>query len=290
MEFVDEAQIYKCSKHPSRRRKSGICPKCLRDRLVTLCPNCAVALPCPSCPPPLESASSSSSSSSSSFSLFSFSRGGSRHDFTTSSSQNGSSSTTNNPLDQSDPVLRKSRSVAIPFLRSRSRYVGNQVNINELHHHGNVVAHVVAAEISSDKQPVVVDHVPQKVHKSSKISFRSMFMLQKSKKPDTHQHDIIEKKAVKNNFDTTTKDVNNNNSPMMTRNRSVAVGSGNDFGLTNSKIEDTNNSPMMLRTRSVAVGGGNGLVPGSSKPKGWYFPSPMKSFRHPKPLNSVAVA
>lgn len=96
---MDEEEIYKCPTHPSKRRRIGICPTCLRDRLNTLCPNCANTRPCECCPAPT---SASTSSSSSTFSLFS-----------------GVSS------GDTEPTMRKSRSLAIPFLRSRSKYAPN---------------------------------------------------------------------------------------------------------------------------------------------------------------------
>ncbi|KAL3619473.1 hypothetical protein CASFOL_037043 [Castilleja foliolosa] len=85
--YVEE-EVWKCPKHPSKRRRNGICPVCLRDRLDSLCPHCANVRPC-AC---VASTSSSSSSSSS------FSRG--------------------------EPSFHRSRSVAIPFLRSRSNNNG----------------------------------------------------------------------------------------------------------------------------------------------------------------------
>ncbi|XP_019422825.1 PREDICTED: uncharacterized protein LOC109332333 isoform X2 [Lupinus angustifolius] len=94
--YVDEEDIWKCPKHPSKRRRSGICPTCLRERLITLCPDCAKVRPC-SCHP-------------TTFSRFSFAGDG-----------GGSVGRVYNIID-SEPSLRKSRSVAIPFLRSRSRF------------------------------------------------------------------------------------------------------------------------------------------------------------------------
>ncbi|KAL8053441.1 hypothetical protein ABFX02_05G071300 [Erythranthe guttata] len=84
--YVEEEEVWKCPKHPSKRRRNGICPTCLRDRLVSLCPDCHNPRPC-AC----VAASTTTSSSSSSASSF----GG-------------------------DPSFRRSRSVAIPFLRSRN--------------------------------------------------------------------------------------------------------------------------------------------------------------------------
>ncbi|CAA0841858.1 Unknown protein [Striga hermonthica] len=46
MACYPEEEVWKCPKHPSKRRRNGICPVCLRDRLVTLCPHCATARPC----------------------------------------------------------------------------------------------------------------------------------------------------------------------------------------------------------------------------------------------------
>ncbi|XP_057777767.1 uncharacterized protein LOC130996273 [Salvia miltiorrhiza] len=90
--YVEEEEVWKCSKHPSKRRRSGICPACLRERLGTLCPDCHNARPCPCC---ATSAESSSSSSSSSFGRVS------------------------NLID-GEPSFRRSRSVAVPFLRPRN--------------------------------------------------------------------------------------------------------------------------------------------------------------------------
>ncbi|KAI3453399.1 hypothetical protein Pfo_010062 [Paulownia fortunei] len=89
--YVEEEEVWKCPKHPSKRRRNGICPTCLRDRLVSLCPDCAKVRPC-AC---VVSTGSSSSSSSSSFGRV-----------------------TN--LIDGEPSFRRSRSVAIPFLRSRN--------------------------------------------------------------------------------------------------------------------------------------------------------------------------
>lgn len=110
---MDEEEIWKCPTHPSKRRRTGICPTCLRDRLVTLCPNCANVRPCPCCP--AATTSSSSSSFSSSFSLFSS---------VGAADGVGSVGRVSNLID-SEPSFRRSRSLAIPFLRSRSRFTGN---------------------------------------------------------------------------------------------------------------------------------------------------------------------
>lgn len=81
--YLDEEELWKCSKHPSKRRRTGICPTCLHDRLSTLCPHCAADRPC-SCAAASAAASPSAAAAA----------GG----------------------------LKRSRSVAIPFLRSRSRF------------------------------------------------------------------------------------------------------------------------------------------------------------------------
>ncbi|PPD67291.1 hypothetical protein GOBAR_DD35838 [Gossypium barbadense] len=44
--YVDEEEVWKCPKHPSKRRRSGVCPFCLRDKLASLCPDCAHYRPC----------------------------------------------------------------------------------------------------------------------------------------------------------------------------------------------------------------------------------------------------
>lgn len=103
--YVDEEEVWKCPKHPSRRRRSGICPVCLRDKLASLCPECAHARPC-AC-----SATTSSSSSSSSLSRFSAAAAGDMPGV-------GSVGRVSN-LIEGEPAFRRSRSLAIPFLRSK---------------------------------------------------------------------------------------------------------------------------------------------------------------------------
>ncbi|TYJ23184.1 hypothetical protein E1A91_A08G173600v1 [Gossypium mustelinum] len=104
--YVDEEEVWKCPSHPSKRRRTGICPVCLRDKLASLCPDCAHARPC-SC----ITTSSSSSSSSSSFSHFSTAAAGGNTGV-------GSVGRVSN-LIESEPAFRRSRSLAIPFLRSK---------------------------------------------------------------------------------------------------------------------------------------------------------------------------
>ncbi|KAF4357994.1 hypothetical protein CsatB_004549 [Cannabis sativa] len=99
--YTDEDEVWKCSKHPSKRRRSGVCPVCLRERLGSLCPDCANVKPCGCC---ATTSSSSSSSVDGGSGLGSVGRLSS--------------------LIESEPAFRRSRSVAIPFLRSRSRFVG----------------------------------------------------------------------------------------------------------------------------------------------------------------------
>ncbi|MBA0737123.1 hypothetical protein Gogos_010599 [Gossypium gossypioides] len=102
--YVDEEEVWKCPSHPSKRRRTGICPVCLRDKLASLCPDCAHARPC-SC------ITTSSSSSSSTFSRFSTAAAGGNIGV-------GSVGRVSN-LIESEPAFRRSRSLAIPFLRSK---------------------------------------------------------------------------------------------------------------------------------------------------------------------------
>ena len=112
---MEEEEVWKCPKHPSKRRRSGICPTCLRDRLGTLCPDCANVRPC-TCS---ASSTSSSSSSSSSFLLrFSSTRESSSASAAAAAAGLGEVGRLSNLID-SEPSFRRSRSVAIPFLRSR---------------------------------------------------------------------------------------------------------------------------------------------------------------------------
>lgn len=111
MMYVDEDEVWKCPLHPTRRRRSGVCSTCLKERLNSLCPDCANLRPC-GCPCAASSNSSSSSSSnSSSFARF------------FSSSGDASVGRVSN-LTEAEPSMRRSRSVAVSSLfRSRSRFV-----------------------------------------------------------------------------------------------------------------------------------------------------------------------
>ncbi|KAL4284663.1 hypothetical protein GQ457_16G027090 [Hibiscus cannabinus] len=108
--YVDEEKVWKCAKHPSKRRRSGICPVCLQNKLASLCPDCAHARPC-AC-----SATSCSSSSSSSFSCFS-----TAGDFSDVGTVARVSS-----LVETEPAFRRSRSLAIPFLRMKPESVSEK--------------------------------------------------------------------------------------------------------------------------------------------------------------------
>ncbi|KAL2348943.1 hypothetical protein Fmac_002943 [Flemingia macrophylla] len=195
--YMDEEEVWKCPKHPSKRRRSGICPICLRDRLVTLCPDCANVRPC-SC----YAATSSSSSSSSSSSLSRF-------------------SAAPDTLHR-DPALRRSRSMAIPFLRSRSRFS--------------------AASATSDLD--TARDSPALNGSRSARSFWSMFKSQKPGRCPAPEHEKI-------------------------------LSDGDDGAGV---------MPVMARSRSVAVTAvsGDGELRPRTKGRGWFFPSPMKAFRHNK--------
>ncbi|XVF52349.1 hypothetical protein PTKIN_Ptkin05aG0011600 [Pterospermum kingtungense] len=108
--YVDEDEVWKCPNHPSKRRRSGICPVCLRDKLASLCPDCAHARPC-ACSA-TSSSSSSYSSSSSSFSFYRFS--------TAAGDVSGAGAVARvSNIIESEPAFRRSRSLAIPFLRTK---------------------------------------------------------------------------------------------------------------------------------------------------------------------------
>ncbi|KAM3322306.1 hypothetical protein P3S67_003457 [Capsicum chacoense] len=114
--YLDEEEIWKCPKHPSKRRRNGVCPVCLKDRLVILCPDCANVRPC-AC---YASTASSSSSASSSFSIFSTSSGRSNGGGGGGCDGVCSAARVSNLID-SEPAFLRSRSVGIPFLRSRDK-------------------------------------------------------------------------------------------------------------------------------------------------------------------------
>ncbi|RVW50035.1 hypothetical protein CK203_082295 [Vitis vinifera] len=178
--YVDEEEVWKCPKHPSKRRRSGICPICLRERLASLCPDCARVRPCACC--------TTSSSSSSTLPRFSTGGGGDAD-----SSGVGSVGRVSNLID-SEPAFRRSRSVAIPFLRSRSRFVGNDLE----------------------------DGRPPNPSNRSKSSFWSVFKSSKIKKPEETVAEVEEtkKKEVGENEDL----------KRMMRSRSVGISLFSDSG------------------------------------------------------------
>ncbi|KAJ8650504.1 hypothetical protein MRB53_003527 [Persea americana] len=101
-----EEEYGKCRKHPSSTR-AGVCPVCLTNRLILLCPDCAHLRPC-ACLHPSTDSSSSSSSSSSSFSYPPFSKSGASVGSVARMSF----------LIESEPAFRRSRSAAFPFIRA----------------------------------------------------------------------------------------------------------------------------------------------------------------------------
>ncbi|XP_061374869.1 uncharacterized protein LOC133317075 [Gastrolobium bilobum] len=188
--YVDEEEVWKCPKHPSKRRRSGICPICLRDRLVTLCPDCANVRPCSCC----ATSSSSSSSSSSSFSRFSVAGDGI-----------GTVGRVYNLIER-EPELRRSRSMAIPFLRSRSRFSGGGG--------GN-----------RDLDPDSTRDSPALNGSRSARSFWSMFKPQKSTRGGAPEQDWEAKKVL-----TEERDSDVSRKAVMARSRSVAAVSGSGDG------------------------------------------------------------
>ncbi|GAB4834752.1 hypothetical protein Ancab_033017 [Ancistrocladus abbreviatus] len=106
--YADEEEVWKCTQHPSRRRRSGICPVCLHERLSALCPDCANLRPCPCC---------ASSASSSSFFFISFSIPA---DSSNSLAISGSGPAVGrmSNLINNEAGLGRSRSVSVPFFRS----------------------------------------------------------------------------------------------------------------------------------------------------------------------------
>ncbi|XP_020574810.1 uncharacterized protein LOC110020877 [Phalaenopsis equestris] len=104
--LFDEQRLWKCPKHPLKHRH-GVCPNCLRDRLLLLCPDCANPRPCGCLP-----------SSSSSFSSIS-SMDPPRSSF-------GAFGRIGNLID-GEPAFRRSRSAAFVFLRPRSDVADEEV-------------------------------------------------------------------------------------------------------------------------------------------------------------------
>ncbi|KAL4354179.1 hypothetical protein GQ457_06G037300 [Hibiscus cannabinus] len=111
--YVDEEEVWKCPKHPSKRRRIGICPFCLRDKLASLCPDCSPGRPC----------ACSANSRSSSFYRFSTAAAEDTAGFG-SFSYGGVSD-----LTERDPAFRRSRSLVIPFLQSKPERLSEKFDL-----------------------------------------------------------------------------------------------------------------------------------------------------------------
>ncbi|MCD9642013.1 hypothetical protein HAX54_028600 [Datura stramonium] len=101
MAYYIEEEAWKCPKHPSKKRRTtttGVCSICLRDRLSKLCPHCANVRPCSSNCPASAAAASTKWSSSSSGKI-----GG-------------------------EPAFCRSKSVGVPFLKSRNKNSSSRRN------------------------------------------------------------------------------------------------------------------------------------------------------------------
>ncbi|CAL9069787.1 unnamed protein product [Musa banksii] len=103
---------WRCRKHTSSSQpRDGICPGCLRDRLLRLCPDCANERPCSCFRPSSSSSSSCSSVSSISLADLAGSAGG--------GAGIGAVGLVSRLID-SEPAFRRSRSVGFQLLRTRS--------------------------------------------------------------------------------------------------------------------------------------------------------------------------
>ncbi|KAL3497806.1 hypothetical protein ACH5RR_040538 [Cinchona calisaya] len=199
--YIDE-EVWKCPKHPSKRSRNGICPTCLRDRLITLCPECANVRPCGCCP--TTSSSSSSSSSSTSFSFFS----------SASSSRRGGRVS---DLIDREPAFRRSRSVGIPFLFTRFAREKQAENENE-----------------NDKNSISISPVRKK---GRTAAFLAKFRLHRSKKREEVEEREIQNAKPEEKSDNFCNNIDGNEcrqssssanieefANMMMRSRSVSVG------------------------------------------------------------------
>ncbi|KAK9120590.1 hypothetical protein Syun_018207 [Stephania yunnanensis] len=211
---MEEDEIWKCRKHPSRRRAVGVCPICLRDRLVSLCPNCANVRPCACC----STSTATTTTTSSSFSLSSSS------DLHRSGGGGGGGIGAVGrvaSLIEKEPAFRRSRSAAFPSSASRS---------------------------ATPADPEDRQSGGSRSSSSSTISsIWSVFRSSKTKRKECCDGVVV---VVED------EDLDRNARRNLHRDAS-------------------------LMTRSKSAGGASGCSdPARLRGRSWYFPSPMKVFRH----------
>ncbi|KAK9095485.1 hypothetical protein Scep_026954 [Stephania cephalantha] len=233
---MEEDEIWKCRKHPSRRRAVGVCPICLRDRLVSLCPNCANVRPCACCSIGGATTTSSASSTatttttSSSFSLSSSS------DLHRSGGGGVGAVGRVASLIEKEPAFRRSRSAAFPFLRLPERDSGGSGDSSS-------GRRIPPPPLKEDRQ----SGGSRSSSSSSIFSIWSVFRSSKTKRKECCDDVVV-----------------------------VVEDEDLDRNARRNLHRDAT-----LMTRSKSAGGASGCSdPARLRGRSWYFPSPMKVFRH----------
>ncbi|XP_059307062.1 uncharacterized protein LOC132058720 [Lycium ferocissimum] len=284
--YYIEEEAWKCPKHPSKnKRRTGVCSICLRDRLSKLCPNCANVRPsctctnvhtcsgctnvrpCSNCAGAAASATSSSSSSKI--------NGGDEtalcrsksvgipvlRKVTVNSSEqkstnvrpcsNCAASTTSSSSSAKinggdETALCRSKSVGIPFLKSRTVNSGERKSTNV--RHCSNCANVRTEPSFSRSKSVGIPFLKSRNEKSTKTA--SFWWIFKSRKRRGKLENELQVKANGVNDKLYCNDT--------MRSRSVNVAA------------------------MTSLSGGNDVSYSPEKLKGWYLLSPMKVFRQSK--------
>lgn len=261
MVYYNEEEAWKCPKHPLKKRRTttGVCSICLRDRLSELCPICAKVRPC------------SSSCAASTTSL---------------SSSSGE-----------EPVFCRSKSVGIPFLKSRNVNSSSRKNQSE-----------------TEKCSKVGDGREMELCRSKSVGI-----------PFLKSRNVDSRKTTESEKSNETGDNNDSSETALCRSKSIGIpfikSRNVDSGDRRRKTESEKSNKTapfwwifklrkrgkeneseskayycndtrikefaittVMRSRSVnvamtSVSGGNDVNCSTEKLKGWYLGSPMKVFR-----------
>lgn len=286
MAYYIEEEAWKCPKHSSKKRRTttGVCSICLRERLSELCPNCANVRPC------------SSNCAATATSLSSFS----------------------GKIDGGETVFCRSKSVGIPFLKSRNVDSSSRRNqtesekSNKIGDGGETVALCRSKSVgisflksrnanSSSRKNQPESEKSNKIGNSSRE--KNQLESEKSNKisDGSDSEELCRSKSVRihslksQNVDSgdrkkTTESEKSNNKPAsswwifkLTKRGKENESESKAYYCNDTRIKEFALKTVM-RSRSVnvamtSVSDRNDVNYSPEKLKGWYLVSPMKVFR-----------